>query len=270
VGDFLEILQQSYMQRAIAAGLLVGVTCPAIGLYLVLRRLSLIGDGVGHASFAGVSAGWLLGTHPLLSAGVFGVLGGLAVERLRAWRREYGDLALALVFYAGIALGVVLAGLSRSMNANLLGYLFGSILTVTEQDLLIMAVTSGGVLGALALLGKELFALAYDEEVARVFGLPVSALNYLLVVLAALTVVAALRVVGVLLAAGLLVVPVAAGLQVARSFRSTFWWSLFFGVASVLSGLVTAYLLDLAPGGTIILVSIAFFLLAAAARRLRR
>lgn len=269
MNDFLAVLEQGYMQRAILAGLLVGLTCPAIGLFLVLRRLSLIGDGLGHVSFAGVAAGWLIGIHPLISAAIFAVAGALGIERLRAWHREHGDLGLAIIFYAGIALGVVLTSLSRRLTVNLLGYLFGSILTVGDLDLIIIGAAGGLVLIALFLLGKELFALALDEDVARVSGIPATALNYLIVLLAALTVVAALRVVGILLVAGMLVIPVAASLQLARSFRATQVLALGFGVASVLIGLIASYFLDLAPGGAIVLTAVLIFLLAATVGRLR-
>ena len=265
----IEPLQQTYLQRAIVAGVLVGLICPAIGVYLVLRRLSLIGDGLGHVSLAGVTAGWLAGVPPLLSAGLFAAAGGLGIERLRATRREQGDLALAIVFYGGIALGVVLAGLGRRMNVNFFAYLFGSILTVTEQDLVVIALAGVLVLGILLLLSKELMAVTFDEELALVAGLPVRALNYLLVLLAAITVVAALPVVGTLLVAGLLVIPVAASLQLARSFRATVLTAMAFGVTSVLLGLVASYALDLAPGGAIVLAAILVFLGASFVARLR-
>ncbi|MBI2912023.1 MAG: metal ABC transporter permease [Chloroflexi bacterium] len=264
--QLLAVLQQSYMQRAIIAGLLVGVTCPAIGLYLVLRRLSLIGDGFGHLSFAGVAAGWLLGVYPLITAAAFAIIGGIGIERLRSWRRDSGDMALAIVFYAGISMGVVLAGLSRHLNANLLSYLFGSILTVTELDLAVIAGAALLVLVSLTLLQKELFAISYDEEGAKVAGLPVTTLNYLLVILAGLTVVASLRVVGIILVAGLLVIPVAASLLLGRSFRATLAWAMVFGGGSALIGLMASYLLDLAPGGAIILTAILLFLIVGATR----
>jgi zinc transport system permease protein len=265
--DFADVLQQTYMQHALLAGIMVGLACPAIGVYVVLRRLSLIGDGLGHLSFAGVAAGWLVGVSPLFGAAIFAVAGALGIERLRAWRRESGDLGLAIIFYTGIALGVVLTSLGRRMNANLFSYLFGSILTVSEADLILIAVAAIAVLVVLALLSKELLAVVYDEDVARVSGLPVAALNYLILVLAALTVVAALRVVGILLVAGLLVIPVAASLQVARSFRATLGYAAGFGVTSVLVGLVAAYVFDLAPGGSILLAAILMFLAAGAVHR---
>ncbi|MSQ14999.1 MAG: metal ABC transporter permease [Dehalococcoidia bacterium] len=268
MAEFIDVLQQGYMQRAIMAGLLVGVTCPAIGLYLVLRRLSLIGDGFGHLSFAGVAAGWLWGIYPLFTAAAFAMLGAIVIEKLRTWRREYSDLALAIVFYSGIALGVVFAGLSRHLNVNLLGYLFGSILTVSDFDLLVIGGASILVLATLSLLEKEFFALAYDEDGARVAGLPVTVLNHLVLLLAALTVVAALRVVGIVLVAGLLVIPVAASLQLGRGFRGTRTWAMVFGGGSALLGLMASYLLDIAPGGTIILTSILVFIVAGAAREI--
>lgn len=269
MGALIEPLQQSYFQRAVVAGLLVGLICPAIGVFLVLRRLSLIGDGLGHVSLAGVTAGWLAGLPPLGGAGLFATVGALAIERLRSARREHGDMALAVVFYGGIALGVVLAGLGRRMNASFFAYLFGSILTVTEQDLVVIAAAGFVVIAILLLFSKELMAITFDEELARVSGLPVNALNYLVVFLAAITVVAALPVVGTLLVAGLLVIPVAASLQVARSFRATVVAAMGFGVASVLLGLIASYTLDLAPGGAIVLTAIGLFLLASLARRLR-
>lgn len=266
--DLWAVLQQGYMQRAILAGLIVGITCPVIGLFLVLRRLSLIGDGLGHVAFAGVAAGWLVGLYPLISAAILAVLGALGIERMRSWRRDYGDLSLAMVFYSGIALGAVLTSLSRRLTVALLGYLFGSILTVTETDLIIIGLASATVLIAVWLFGKELFAVAYDEDIARVSGLPVARLNYLIVFLAAITVVAALRVVGILLVAGMLVIPVAASLQIARGFAWTMSLSIVFGVASVLAGLLAAYSFDLAPGGAIVTTAILLFILSSIGREI--
>jgi zinc transport system permease protein len=260
--DFLDVLQQSYFQRAIVASAIVGLTCPAIGVFLVLRRLSLIGDGIGHVSFAGVTAAFMGGFAPLLGAGIFTVLGALGIERLRSWRRDHGDLALAIVFYGALALGVVLASAARRLNAGVIGYLFGSVLTVTDEDLLLVAAASGGVLLVLALVWRTLFAVTYDEELARAAGLPVVALNYGIMLLTAVTVVASLRVVGTLLVAGLLVIPVAVALQIARGFRQALALAMGFGLLSSLLGLLVAYHFDLAPSGTVVLTAIALFLLA--------
>ncbi|MBI3968284.1 MAG: metal ABC transporter permease [Chloroflexi bacterium] len=264
----VDLVQQSYFQRAIVAAVLVGLVCPVLGLHLVLRRLSLIGDGLGHLSFAGVSLGWLLGVYPLFSAAALALVGALGLEWLRTRQRDSGDLALALVFYSGIALGIVVTSLARASNANLVSYLFGSVLTVTPQDLATMGALAVTVLATVYALQKELFALTYDEDLARVAGLPVDRLNSVLAALTALTIVASLRIVGILLVAALLVVPVAASLLIARSFRSAIWLSAAFGVGSALAGLIAAALLDVAPGGSIVLIAVLGYLCALGYRSL--
>jgi zinc transport system permease protein len=254
---------REYMQLALAAGLVVGACAPLIGTFLVHKRLSLMGDGVGHVAFAGVAAGLLLGISPLWTALVAAVLGAVAIEWLRLRRRASGDLALAVFFYSGIAGGVVLTGLAGSLNAGVLTYLFGSILTVSPGDTVTIVALGAGVLVAVALCWRALFAVILDEEAARVAGLPVDALSLGLAALAAVTVVAAMRVVGVLLVAALMVLPVGAAQRLARSFRATLAWSAAIGVGSVVLGLTTARAADMAPGATIVLFSAAAFLAAA-------
>jgi zinc transport system permease protein len=260
---------RQYMQLALLAGVLVGSCAPLVGAFLVQKRLSLMGDGIGHIAFAGVAAGLLLGAWPVLTALVAAVAGAVAVEWLRSRRSESGDLALALLFYSGIAGGVVLSGLAGSLNAGVLTYLFGSILTVSPADAWMVAGLGAGILLAVAVGWRALFAVVLDEEAARVAGLPVDALNLALATLAAVTVVAAMRVVGVLLVAALMVLPVGAAQRLARSFRSTLAWSAGLGAASAVAGLAAARVFDLAPGGTIVLVAAAVYLAAPlAARRL--
>jgi zinc transport system permease protein len=251
--------ERDYMQLALVAGLAVGATAPLIGAFLVQKRLSLLGDGMGHLAFAGVAAGLLLGVWPVPIALVVATVGAVAVERMRARGRTSGDLALALVFYSGIAAGVVLAGRSGSFDASILGYLFGSVLTVSTADAMTVVVLGAAVLVVLALVGRALFAIILDEESARVAGLPVDGLNTLLAVLAAVTVVAAMRVVGVLLVAAMMVLPVAAAQLLARSFRHAVAYAMVIGVASVVVGLGLARLWALPPGGTIVLVTAAVY-----------
>ena len=262
-----EILGQEYFQRALAAAALVGVLCPTIGVFLVLRRLSLIGDGLGHISFAGVAFGWLTGLYPLLTAGVFAFGGAIGLEALRARRRDYADLALAILFYTGIALGVVFLSLGQSFGSSVFGYLFGSIITVTRTDVATIAVLSLIVLAAVVVFFRDLVAITFDEDLARASGLPVQRRNFGLAVLTALTVVVGIRVIGVLLVAALLAVPAAASLQLARSFRSTLLLAVAFGETSCLAGLMASYYLDLAPGGTIVVSAVLLFLAALIARR---
>ena len=250
---------REYMQLALIAGLAVGASAPSIGVFLVQQRLSLLGDGIGHVAFAGVAAGLLLDVWPVPIALVAAVAGAVLVERLRAHGRASGDVALALVFYSGIAAGVVLVGLSNSFDARLLSYLFGSILTVSSADAWIVTALGVGILVVLAVVGRALFAVLLDEESARVAGLPVDLLNTLLAVLAAVAVVAAMRVVGVLLVAALMVLPVAAAQLVARSFRTTSRIAVGIGLAAVVVGLAIARQAGLPPGGTIVLVTAAVY-----------
>jgi len=247
------------MLRALAAGVIVGLICPAIGIFLVVRKLSLIGEGLGHASFAGVAIGWLLGTYPVVTAMVFAGLVAAGIEKLRSLRKTQGDVAIGVFLYTGLALGVVLISLGRPFSVDLYSYLFGSIVTVTGLDLLLMAGLGVIIFLALNLFFKEFFCLAFDADSARAGGIPAGFLNMLLIILTAMTVAVSMRVVGILLVSALMVVPVAAGMQVAASFRGAMFFSMAFSVLSVLAGLVASFYFNLAPGGTIVLFAVAIF-----------
>lgn len=251
--------EREYMQLALVAGLVVGACAPLIGAFLVQKRMSLLGDGIGHLAFAGVAAGLLLDVWPVWTALAVSVLGAVALERLRARGSASGDLALALFFYGGIAGGVVLIGLAESLNANIFSFLFGSLLTVSAADVWTVVVIGALIVVTIALSGRALFAVVADEEWARVAGLPVDRLNTLLAVLTAVTIVAAMRVVGVLLIAALMVLPVASGQLLARSFQRALVWSVAVGIVSVVLGLVAARQWALAPGGSIVLVAASAF-----------
>ena len=260
-------LQLEFMQRGLAAGLLVAAICPVIGLFLVLRRLSLIGDGLGHIAFAGVAAGFYTGIYPLVTALGFTVMGALGIEWLRSRQKAYGDLALAIFFYSGIAGGVVLSYQSDSFSgAQLFGYLFGQISTVSITDVWFILGLGIVVVAIVALLYKELFALTFDEATARVSGIRVGALNLLLAVMAAVTVSVGMRIVGLLMVAALMIVPVAAALQLGRGLNATLFWSILFSMVSLVMGLATSYYLDLPPGGTIVLLAVGLFLLTTISR----
>ena len=250
---------REYMQLALASGVAVGACAPLIGTFLVQKRLSLMGDGIGHMAFAGVAAGLLTGVSPLWMALVVAVLGSMTIEWLRLRRRASGDLALAVFFYTGIAAGVVLTGLAGSLDSGVLTYLFGSVLTVSPGAALSICVLGVGIVGVVAVGWRALFSVALDEEAARVAGLPVDALRLGLAALTAVTVVAAMRVVGVLLVAALMVLPVGSAQRLARSFGATLRWAMAIGVASVVVGLVVARAGALAPGGTIVLVAAGTF-----------
>lgn len=260
------MLELEFMRLAFGAGIVVGVLAPTVGFFLVQREMSLIGDGIGHVAFAGVAAGYLLGVPPVWTALAAAVVGAVAIEWLRARRRAAGDQALAIVFYTGIAGGVVLVGLAGALNVNLFAYLFGSILTVTRGDLVTVALLGMASLLAVAVLRRSLFAVAIDDEGARVGGLPVPLLNGALSLLAALTIGVSMRIVGILLIAALMVLPVIAAQRIAWSLRSTMTIAVAFGLVSVLAGLTASYYGSSPPGGTIVLVASGLFLVASAAR----
>ena len=263
------MLESEFMRLAFAAGAVVGVLAPAVGFFLVQRGQSLIGDGIGHVAFAGVAAGILLDVSPVLTALVAAVLGGVAIELLRSRGRTAGDQALALVFYTGIALGVVVVSAAGALDVDLFQYLFGSILTVTRTDLALVAVLGGMGLATIALLYRPLAAVAIDEEGARVAGVPIAALNVALAALAAVTVALSMRVVGILLVAALMVLPVGAASRIASSMLSALLLSTAIGLGSALAGLTIAYYADLPPGGAIVLVAAGTFGVATAASALR-
>jgi zinc transport system permease protein len=255
----MSIFDSEFMRLAFATGAIVGVLAPAVGFFLVERRMSLIGDGIGHVAFAGVALGFLLDVSPVLTALVAAVSGAVAIEWLRAQRRAAGDQALALVFYTGIAAGVVIVAAAGSLDVDLFAFLFGSILTVTREDLVLVSVLGGVALAVVALLYRAFAAVVLDEEGARVAGVPIGPLNVLLAVLTALTVALSMRIVGILLIAALMVLPVIAATRVAWSMLSTLLLSVAIGLGSVLAGLTIAYYADLPPGGTVVLVAAGTF-----------
>ena len=264
------MLELEFMRLAFAVGAVVGVLAPAVGFFLVERRQSLVGDGLGHVAFAGVAAGVLLDVSPVLVALAAAVLGAIVLELLRSRAGTAGDQALALVFYVGIAGGVVLVSAGGRLDVSLFQYLFGSILTTTGTDLVVVA--SLGVLGlaTIAFLYRGLVGAVIDEEGSRVAGVPVDLLNLVVAVLAAVTVALAMQIVGVLLIAALMVLPVIAANRVAWSLASTLALSISIGLGSVLSGLTVSYYADLAPGGTIVLTAAAAFVVCALAGSTRR
>ncbi len=256
------MLELEFMRLAFAVGAVVGVLAPAVGFFLVERRQSLVGDGLGHVAFAGVAAGYLLDVAPVLTALVFAVAGALAIEWLRSRGGTAGDQALALVFYTGIALGIVLVSSAGRLDAGLFAFLFGSILTVTWDDLWVVLGLGLASLAAIGIFYRGLVGAVLDEEGSRVAGVRVGLMNATVAVLAALTVGISMRIVGILLIAALMVLPVLAAQRLAWSLRSTLGLAMVAGLGSVLVGLSVAYYGDLPPGGTIVLVAAATSLVA--------
>ena len=266
----MEILEYGFMQRALLASLMVGLVAPAVGIFLVQRRLSLLGDGIGHVALAGVAIGVLTSSAPVGAALVSAVLGGILIELVRARGRTSGDVALAVLFYGGIAGGVVLLSLApRGQAANLDAYLFGAITTTSTEDLLVFGVITVAVLGVVALLGRRLYAVSDDEEYARAVGLPVLGLNILLASLVAATVTLSMRVVGLLLISALMIVPSAVAQLLARSFRQALLLACGIGLVVSVSGTTASYYAGTPSGGTIVLLAITLFLLVTAQSALR-
>ena len=271
------MLSDPLMQRALVAALLVGLSAPVIGTYLVQRKLSLLGDGIGHVALTGVALGWLVGglmgltPNDVLAvpgAVVAAVLGSLAIELVRERGKTSGDVALALLFYGGIAGGVLIISQAGGTSASLMGYLFGSISTVSQGDLWLTLVLAGVVLVVGVGLRTALFSVSHDEEFARASGLPVRALNVAIAVIAALTVTVSMRVVGLLLVSALMIVPVAIAQLITGSFRRTMAVAMGIGVTVCVTGLSITYWANATPGATIVMLAIAIYAVVAVVRSL--
>lgn len=257
----IAILTSTFMLRALLAAFLTGLAAPAVGTFLVQRRLSLLGDGIGHITVTGVAVGILTGTSPTWTAILAAVTGAILIEAIRATGRTSGDVALALLFYGGIAGGLVLVSRAGNGMYSMQQYLFGSITSLTDQDVLISAILAGVVLLLTFTLLPQLFAVASDENYARTLGLPVWWYNVILSVLAAVSVAVAMRTVGLLLVSALMIIPVATTQQFARSFKATMFTAMGAGAVAGVLGVAITAVIDAPPGATIVLVSLAGFAL---------
>ena len=259
----MDLFTYAFMQRALIAAAVTGLAAPAVGTYLVQRRLALMGDGIGHVAVTGVALGLVTGTSPTWTAVVVAILGAALIELIRERGHNNGDVALALLFYGGLAGGVLLTGIGGQSAARLQTYLFGSITTISVNDVLATMVLAAVVVVVCVGLSPQLFAVAQDQEFARVAGLRVRAYNLLVAVLAAVSVTVAMRTVGLLLVSALMVVPVATAQQLTRSFRTTLAAAMALGTLASVGGLVIAafasYEARVAPGPTIVLLSLAGF-----------
>ncbi|CAN5265616.1 MAG: metal ABC transporter permease [Nocardioides sp.] len=261
---WIDLFSLGFMQRALVAAAITGLAAPIVGTYLVQRRLSLMGDGIGHVAVTGVALGLLTGTSPTWTAVVVAIIGAVLIEVIREKGQASGDVALALLFYGGLSGGVLLTGIGGESASALQSYLFGSITTIDSNDLITVGVLAVVVVVLGIGLAPQLFATAQDQEFAQVAGLNVRFYNLLVAVMAAVSVAVAMRTVGLLLVSALLVVPVAASQQVAWSFRSTLFGAVVFGVLASVGGLVVSGIASfhatVAPGPTIVLLALAFFL----------
>jgi len=257
----MDFLQYDFMQKALAAGLVTALVCPLIGIFVVVRRQAMVGDGLGHIAFAGVMGGYLLGVYPTAAAAVLTMLGAAAIEYVRRRHAEHADTALAIFFYSGIALAVIFSSMARVPGSGLFAVLFGSIITVTGTDLLM--ISSCGLLVVLLMYRyyDQLLLITFDEDVARTAGINTGVVNLLFSMLTALVVVVGMRVVGILLVSALMVVPVAAAQLLRRGFKATLAWAVTFSLLAVFGGLWLSFTLDVAPGGTIVITAVVIYIL---------
>lgn len=258
------ILQYEFLQNAFLTGIIIGIIAPLIGVFVVVRRLSLIADALSHVTLAGIAASLLLekrflpvGTlNPIYMGMFFSVTGSLLIEKLRSVYKHYEELAIPIIMSGGVGLSVLFISLADGFNTDLFSYLFGSVSAVTRLDLWMILIISIFVIAIVIMLYKELFIISFDEEHAKASGLPVKGLHLLFMIMVALVIASSMRIVGVLLVSSLMTLPVAAAIRIANGFKKTILYSVIFGETSVLGGLFISYYLDLAPGGTIVIISI--------------
>ncbi|MER2169095.1 MAG: metal ABC transporter permease [Psychrobacillus psychrodurans] len=272
------IFQYEFLQNAFASGLIIGIIAPLLGVFIVVRRLSLIADALSHVTLAGIagslylsqSVGALALLNPLYLGIVASVTGSLFIERLRRLYKHYEELAIPIIMSAGLGFGAIFISLAEGFSSDLFSYLFGSVSAVSRQDLWIVISIAAVVFLFLGLLFKELFVLSFDEEYAKASGLPARWIHMLFMVVTALVIAASMRIVGILLVSSLMTLPVAAAMRLSKSFKQALILSVVFGELAVLIGLVSAFYLDLAPGGTIVVTSIVILLGAILVKKIGR
>ncbi|MEO2074477.1 MAG: metal ABC transporter permease [Bacillus sp. (in: firmicutes)] len=258
------IFHYEFLQNAFLTGILIGILAPLLGVFIVVRRLSLIADALSHVTLAGIAASLLIeksfpimaGLNPLYLGMVFSVGGSLFIEKLRGVYKHYQELAIPIILSSGIGLGVIFISLANGFNTDLFSYLFGSVSAVSRTDLWVILFISILVILVIILLYKELFLLSFDEEHAKASGIAAKSIHFIFIVMVALVIAASMRIVGILLVSSLMTLPVAASIRIAKGFKQTIFLSVLFGEISVLGGLFIAYYVDLAPGGTIVMLAV--------------
>ncbi|MBU8879408.1 metal ABC transporter permease [Bacillus sp. FJAT-29790] len=258
------ILQYEFLQNAFLTGIIIGIIAPLLGVFIVVRRLSLIADALSHVTLAGIAASLFLekkfvtfsGLNPMYMGMVFSVTGSLFIEKLRAVYKHYQELAIPIILSGGIGLGVIFISLAEGFNTDLFSYLFGSVSAVSRLDLWTILIISLFVIVIIFSLYKELFLLSFDEEHAKASGIPAKSVHFIFIIMVALVIAASMRIVGILLVSSLMTLPVAASIRIAKGFKQTILFSVIFGETSVLGGLTLSYYLDLAPGGTIVMIAV--------------
>jgi len=254
-----EILSYGFMQRALVSGIAISLMCSVVGLFLVLRRHSLFGDALAHSAFGGIAAGLFLGIYPMWTAFIVSILSALGLTKIRQRFQISGDAMVAILLSSGLAMGVILISLAGGFTVNLFSFLFGSILLVSLNNTILILGLAGSILIVILLLYRQLAYATFNEEQAKVSGIQVEKLNYLLVVIAGITVVSSMQLVGILLTSSLIVIPNVTAMLFSRGFKQTAILSMIFAVLSAVIGILTSYIFNIAPGGMIVLISILLF-----------
>ena len=252
----IEALSYGFMQKALIAGIAVGLICSFMGTFLVLRRYSLFGDGIAHVAFGGISVGLFLGVFPLWTAFIVSIFGGIGLQKLRQSTKISGDAAVAVVLVSGLAVGVILVSSSGGFSVDLFSFLFGSILLISNEDTIMILAISAGIIATLVVLQKQFLHLTFNEEQAKLVGLRTTLLNYAFVILASITVVTSMRLVGILLISALIVIPNITAMMFGKGFKKTVCISMGISVISVIGGILLSYFLNLAPSGTIVVIAV--------------
>ncbi len=257
------IFAYDFMIKAFAAAALIAAAAPCIGLPIVLKRFSAIGDAASHSALGGIAFGLLIGINPIVGAVIFSIAAVLSIEALRKKFGKYSEIATVVVMSAGIGLTAVLSGFIKNSSANINSFMFGSIVAISDFELILTIILCAVVVGTTMLLYKEIFAIAFDEEAAQLCGIPVKAVNFVLMLLTALTVAVASRIVGALMISSLLVIPTASAMLISKSYKGTLIRSVIFAEIFTIAGLFISYYCDLRPGGTIVLIGTAVLVVTA-------
>lgn len=273
----IDIFHYEFLRNAFLAGIMIGILAPLLGVFVVVRRLSLIADALSHVTLAGIAASLLLeksfalfnGLNPIYIGMVFSVGGSVFIEKLREVYKHYQELAIPIILSSGIGLGVIFISLANGFNTDLFSYLFGSVTAVSSTDLWVVLIISIFVILLVFFLYKELFLLSFDEEHAKASGIPAKTIHFCFIVMVALVIAASMRIVGILLVSSLMTLPVAASIRIAKGFKQTIFLAILFGEISVVGGLFTAYYLNLAPGGSIVVIAVVILVLAILSKKIR-
>lgn len=271
-------MQFEFLRNAVYTGVLIGILAPLLGVFVVVRRLSLIADALSHVTLAGIAAsllvekkfGLFIGMSPLYFGMAFSVTGALFIEKLRSVYKHYQELAIPIILSAGIGLGAIFISLADGFNTDLFNYLFGSVSAVSRTDFWVIFYIAIAILITIFLFYKELFVLSFDEEHARVSGVNSKIFHLIFIVMVALVIAVSMRVVGILLVSSLMTLPVASSMRIAKGFKQTIFLSILFGEIAVIGGLITSFYFDLAPGGTIVIISVLILISTIVWKKMRR